>query len=72
MQNLLAADLIRRLCWQPPAEVTTESVSAVLAALGARPWQIGLCAPDLADALAHALATAPETVRTAAAADDGP
>lgn len=64
-QNLLAADLIRRLCWQPPAEVDADSVAAMLADMGARPWQIELCAAQLAEGLAHALATAPETVRTA-------
>lgn len=64
-QNLLAADVIRRLCWQPPDEVTAETVGAAMTGLGARPWQVTLCAAPVAAALADALAHAPETVRTA-------
>lgn len=38
-ENLLTPDHVRRLVWRPPVPVTEESVDAVLAGLGARPWQ---------------------------------
>lgn len=42
VENLIAPDLVRRLAWEPPAEVSDESVDAFLAERGARPWQRGL------------------------------
>lgn len=39
IENLLTPDLLRRLAWQPPAEITPDSVNSALADLGARPWQ---------------------------------
>jgi ribonuclease D len=48
---------VRRLCWTPPAEPTPESVSAFLADLGARPWQIQLTTPLLTKALTARPAT---------------
>jgi ribonuclease D len=51
VENLLSPDLVRRLAWSPPADPDPSSVAAVLAAGGARPWQIGLAAPLLADAV---------------------
>ena len=50
-QNLLASDVVRRLCWQPPAPVDPDTVAARLTRLGARPWQVGLTAAPLAAAL---------------------
>jgi ribonuclease D len=41
VENLLTPDTLRRLAWSPPADLSVESVSGVLASLGARPWQIG-------------------------------
>jgi ribonuclease D len=55
-QNLLASDVVRRLCWTPPAPLTAETVAARLAELGARPWQVELTAAPLAEALAGAAA----------------
>ncbi|WP_035775074.1 HRDC domain-containing protein, partial [Arthrobacter sp. H5] len=40
LENLLTPDYLRRIAWRPPSEITLESVSAALAGLGARPWQI--------------------------------
>jgi ribonuclease D len=51
-QNLLASDVIRRLCWQPPAPAGETAVREHLAELGARPWQIELTAAALTTALA--------------------
>ncbi|SDP55554.1 ribonuclease D [Klenkia soli] len=42
VENLLTPDLVRRLMWSPPAEVSAESVAGVLRDGGAREWQIGL------------------------------
>lgn len=39
IENLLTPDLLRRLAWQPPAEISADSVNSALADLGARPWQ---------------------------------
>ncbi|MFI7243618.1 ribonuclease D [Streptomyces qinglanensis] len=50
-ENLLTPDTVRRLCWEPPAEATTEAVSGALRALGAREWQIGQTAGLLRVAL---------------------
>jgi ribonuclease D len=45
VENLLQPDLLRRLCWRPPEG----SLPEALRAGGARPWQVELLAPRLAD-----------------------
>ena len=50
-ENLIAPDTVRRLCWEPPAEPTTDAVADVLAAHGARPWQIDQVSSVLTGAL---------------------
>ncbi|MFB9239865.1 ribonuclease D [Plantactinospora siamensis] len=50
-ENLISPDSIRRLAWTPPAEVSAATVTETLRGLGARDWQIGLIADDLAAAL---------------------
>jgi ribonuclease D len=47
VENLLSPHLIRDVLWRPPADL-----AATLTAAGARPWQVELTAPLLADALA--------------------
>ncbi|MGV8965196.1 MAG: HRDC domain-containing protein [Cellulomonas sp.] len=54
IENLLQPDLLRRLCWSPPATLDTASIAEVLAAGGARPWQVALVSARLADAFATA------------------
>jgi ribonuclease D len=54
-ENLVPPDAVRRLAWQPPAEVSAEAVSAGLAGYGARPWQVGLTAVPIAKALLRIL-----------------
>jgi ribonuclease D len=51
VENLLSPDLVRRLVWSPPADADPAAVGTVLAAGGARPWQVELAAPLLADAV---------------------
>jgi ribonuclease D len=45
-ENLLQPDLLRRVCWSPPAD---GDVGTALRQGGAREWQIGLIAPLLTD-----------------------
>lgn len=49
--DLIARYSIRRLAWQPPAEITDDTVAEALRAFGAREWQIGLLLPALTEAL---------------------
>ena len=51
VENLLTPDFMRQLAWQPPEAVSTESVSEALLSLGARPWQVEICAEPFATAL---------------------
>ncbi|HEU5469873.1 MAG TPA: HRDC domain-containing protein [Actinophytocola sp.] len=51
LENLLQPDLVRRTCWEPPAELSEEAVTAALRAGGARGWQIALTASSLTEAL---------------------
>lgn len=50
-ENLITPDTVRRLCWEPPALPTRETVAEVLVSHGARPWQIEQVAPILTEAL---------------------
>lgn len=50
-ENLITPDTVRRVCWEPPAQVDTESVTAALASHGARRWQITQVTPALVTAL---------------------
>ncbi|WP_104818661.1 ribonuclease D [Kitasatospora sp. MMS16-BH015] len=51
-ENLITPDLVRRLCWEPPAEHSSETVAAALRTLGARQWQVDLVAPAIVAAWA--------------------
>ncbi|MDT0344160.1 HRDC domain-containing protein [Streptomyces sp. DSM 44938] len=51
-ENLLAPDVVRRLCWEPPAEPGAEAVTEALRTLGAREWQIAQTVGPLTRALA--------------------
>ncbi|GAB3280689.1 ribonuclease D [Parasphingorhabdus pacifica] len=55
-ENLLLPDLVRRLCWDPPADASIELLRGVLREKGAREWQIGLTV----EALSTALTTTPD------------
>ncbi|WP_461064706.1 ribonuclease D [Streptomyces pseudoechinosporeus] len=50
-ENLITPDTVRRVCWEPPAEVDAESVAAALVGYGARPWQVEQVTPVLLPAL---------------------
>ncbi len=49
-ENLLTPDTLRRVAWAPPAEVDAASIGEILTGHGARPWQIALTAPVIAEA----------------------
>lgn len=51
VENLIAPDVVRRICWEPPVPATTENIVARLQTLGARPWQIGLSIAAIASAM---------------------
>jgi ribonuclease D len=51
-QNLLPGDIVRRIAWEPPDELTGPVVAQRLRELGARPWQAELTAERLAAVLA--------------------
>lgn len=51
VENLLSPDLLRRLCWSPPALLDDDTVSETLRAGGARPWQVELTAHVIGSAL---------------------
>ncbi|MBY8871203.1 ribonuclease D [Micromonospora sp. PLK6-60] len=50
-ENLIAPDSIRRLAWQPPDEITDDTVAETLRGFGAREWQLTLLLPALTEAL---------------------
>ncbi len=51
-ENLISPQLIRSLAWEPPTELSVESVSAALREQGARAWQVGLIGESITQALA--------------------
>lgn len=61
VENLLQPDLVRRLCWSPPARIDADAVDAALAAGGARAWQRELTVPGLLEALRPGTTSDPST-----------
>ncbi|MBB3038428.1 HRDC domain-containing protein [Hoyosella altamirensis] len=51
VENLLAPDLVRRLCASPPEPATSDSLMQALKEGEARPWQIALAVQPLVTAL---------------------
>ena len=49
-ENIVNPELLRRLCWEPPAEISTASIEQALLAAGARPWQSALLTDSLTTA----------------------
>src|SRR3984957_4435043 len=54
-ENLLPPDAVRRLSWQPPADLHPSSVAADLAGYGARPWQVETTSLPISRALLRIL-----------------
>ncbi|MEO7061854.1 MAG: HRDC domain-containing protein [Lapillicoccus sp.] len=53
VENVLTPDVLRRVLWHAPADLSVAGVSAALLALGARPWQVEVTAPIIAAACAE-------------------
>ena len=60
VENLLTPELLRRVAWNPPAEITAETVAAALTELGARPWQIDATSQSIAQAFVEPTQTIDE------------
>ena len=67
LENLLTPDYLRRVAWRPPAEVTEDSISVELRALGAREWQVDLAAPLIAGAFLNPQPLPPKEAKPVAA-----
>lgn len=61
VENLLTPETLRRIAWNPPAQLTVEAVSEVLAQHEARPWQIDATARAIVDAFVESAQTTEET-----------
>jgi len=53
VENLLTPEVVRRLAWAPPPDVSEPNLAQLLRGHGARPWQVELTAPLLSEALSH-------------------
>lgn len=53
-ENLLTPDFLRRLCWDPPADISSAGIRAALVAKGARHWQVDIVAEGLSKAFVEA------------------
>jgi ribonuclease D len=55
VENLITPELVRRICWSPPAGSTenlqVEAVQTQLLSLGARSWQVNLVGQAISEAL---------------------
>jgi len=47
-ENIINPELMRRLCWEPPAEISPDALRAALTDAGARAWQADLLSGALA------------------------
>lgn len=64
-ENLLTPEVLRRIAWAPPAEITPEAVGAALSDLGARRWQIEQTAQLIAQAFVDSVNELPAAPPTA-------
>ncbi|MFE7042793.1 HRDC domain-containing protein [Streptomyces atratus] len=53
-ENLITPDTVRRVCWEPPKNPTSDAIESALTGYGARRWQIEQVAPILVRALMSA------------------
>lgn len=59
-ENLLTPELLRRAAWAPPEPLTPAAMAALLADLGARPWQIEETAQVIVDAFVESTQSVPQ------------
>ncbi|MBP2435494.1 ribonuclease D [Microbacterium amylolyticum] len=60
-ENLLTPEHLRRVSWNPPADITESSVAAALRDQGARAWQATQTAPLIVRAFVQATQSVPES-----------
>lgn len=63
-ENLLTPELLRRLAWAPPADLSADTVGQALLELGARPWQIAETAQVIVDAFVDSVQPSAEDSTT--------
>jgi ribonuclease D len=51
VENIISPDFLRRTLWTPPVQPNPKSISAALAKLGARQWQIDIAGPIIEEAI---------------------
>lgn len=49
-ENIVTPDYLRRLCWEPPEDLSPQGLASALRERGARPWQVELLAVPLSEA----------------------
>ena len=54
LENMMTPDYVRHVCWEPPADRSTQSVADTLTSLGARAWQTDLVAEVMLQAITEA------------------
>ncbi|QIK64633.1 ribonuclease D [Leucobacter viscericola] len=54
-ENLITPDFVRKLAWNPPEDLSPESIALRLKEVGARDWQAALTAPILAAAFVESV-----------------
>lgn len=64
VENLLTPDILRRLCWEPPADATPNGIAGALTIAGARQWQVDATSARIADGFARAAAHPDEFIDT--------
>ena len=62
VENILTPDILRRLCWEPPKDVSAAGIAGALSNAGARKWQIDATSERIADGFARAAANPDEFV----------
>lgn len=68
VENLLTPDILRRLCWEPPGDISAIGISGALTNAGARKWQVEATSERIADSFARAEANPEEFLAAAPAA----
>ena len=53
VENVLTPDLLRRVLWTPPEDLSESGIALTLTGLGARAWQVEITAPMIARACAE-------------------
>lgn len=54
VENVLTPDILRRLCWEPPTDMSPLGIAGALTHAGARQWQVDATSARIADGFARA------------------